>query len=354
MNIRTAIPAQDQQAILRLAERFSQFGRHYSQAFISMLNRQPLTHQPAVNVANIEIFVAEIEEPGVVGFTAVEWRDGPQAELHGIAVDIEHEGKGVASLLLRHVIEQARLRGVEQLECITAETENPSALRLFTNHGFQNAGLIGLYPRGQRAIKLTRSLRTDPEPMNPQPAAEQEEAAAEATHAAWPTTPSYAAIKGHFQAAGRLQTITGSSAWTASQWPNVPGVYLVWRRVASNPRQLLYIGKTGKFVRDGNEPVHFNGGTLRSRLQRWTPYCFQRQGPYAQSFEYGPNFSVNVLPNQPYADRYRHRVPAAEIEVECFLLEGWGNHLSPALLESLLLQDHLLNHGDLPPANNEL
>ena len=208
--------------------------------------------------------------------------------------------------------------------------------------------------RDQQAIKLICSLRTDPEPMNPQPAAEQEEAAAEATHAAWPTTPSYAAIKAHFQAAGRLQTITGSSAWTASQWPNVPGVYLVWHRVDPNPRQLLYIGKTGKFVRDEDATVHFNGGTLRSRLQRWTPYCFQRQGPYAQNFEYGPNFGVNVLPNQPFEDRYRHRVPAAEIEVECLLLEGWGNHLSPALLECLLLQDHLLNHGDLPPANNEL
>lgn len=353
MNIRTALPAQDHQAVLRLSERFNPFGPHYSQVFTSMLAGEPILNQPAVDVANVAIFVAEIEDQGVVGFTAVAWPEGPKAELHGIAVDVEHEGKGVASKLLRHVIEQARLRGVEQLECTTAETANPAALAFFTRHGFQNEGFIGRYPRGQRAIKLTRSLRTDPEPANPQPAAEQEEEAAEATHAAWPTTPSYAAIKAHFQAAGRLQTLTGSTAWTAAQWPNVPGVYLVWRHLAEDHRRLIYIGKTGKFVRDGDEPVHFNGGTLRSRLQRWTPYCFQRQGPYAQNFEYGPNFGVNVLPNQPFEDRYLHRVPAAEIEVECLLLEGCGNHLSPALLESLLLQDHLLNHGDLPPANNE-
>jgi ribosomal protein S18 acetylase RimI-like enzyme len=353
MNIRTALPAQDHQAVLRLSERFNPFGRHYSQVFTSMLAGEPILNQPTVDVANVAIFVAEIEDQAVVGFAAVEWREGLQAKLHGIAVDVEHEGKGVASQLLRHVIHQARLRAVEQLECITAETANPAALGFFTRHGFQNEGFTGRYPKGQRAIKLTRSLRTDPEPADPQPAAEQAEAAAEAAHAVWPTTPSYAAIKAQFHAAGRLQTITGSSAWTASQWPNVPGVYLVWHRVDPNPRQLLYIGKTGKFVREVDEPVHFNGGTLRSRLHRWTPYCFQRQGPYAQSFEYGPNFSVNVLPNQPYEDRYRHRVPAAEIEVECLLLEGWGNHLSPALLESMLLQDHMLNHGDLPPANNE-
>lgn len=354
MNIRIAHPHQDQQAILRLAERFNRFGRDYSQAFISMLARQPLIHQPAVIVANVEIFVAEIEDQGVVGFAAVELRDGRKADLHGIAVDVEYEGQGVASKLLRHVIDQARLRGVEQAECITAETANPAALGLFTRQGFQNAGLIGCYPRGQRAIKLTRSLRTDPEPANQQPMVEHDETCEEATHAAWPTTPPYAAMKAHFQAAGRLKTLNGNSAWTASQWPNVPGVYLVWHRLAPNHRQLLYIGKTGKFLRDGDEVAHFNGGTLKSRLQRWTPYCFQRQGPHAQSFEYGPNFSVNVLPNQPHEDRYRHRVPAAEIEVECFLLGDWTKQLSPALLESLLLQEHLMNHDDLPPANNEL
>jgi hypothetical protein len=240
------------------------------------------------------------------------------------------------------------------------------------HHGNENHGFgLGLQANGTRSVSGHTAYGAKADPAEYDRIAAQavlimknlyridqknpaSENATEATHSPWSTSPTYAAIKADFQKAGRLQTLNGNSAWTASQWPNVPGVYLVWHRLAPNHRQLLYIGKTGKFLRDGDEVVQFNGGTLKSRLQRWTPYCFQRQGPHAQSFEYGPNFSVNVLPNQPHEDRYRHRVPAAEIEVECFLLGDWTKQLSPALLESLLLQEHLMNHDDLPPANNEL
>lgn len=165
--------------------------------------------------------------------------------------------------------------------------------------------------------------------------------------------PSHASIRSFFQQAGRLHLLRGSHAWDAGQWPQGFGVYLVWRAQPESPRELLYIGKAGKYRRVYNNAVEINGGNLAHRLGRWTPYCFQREGPYAGHFEYGPNFGVNQLRQMPHNERYLNHVPAEEIEVECFCLAGWEQNLSPALLEAVLLQAYLAENGDLPPANNE-
>ena len=165
--------------------------------------------------------------------------------------------------------------------------------------------------------------------------------------------PSHASIRSFFQQAGRLHLLRGSHAWDAGQWPQGFGVYLVWRAQPENPRELLYIGKAGKYRRVDNNAAELNGGNLAHRLGRWTPYCFQREGPFANHFEYGPNAGVNHIRMMPYADRYQQHVPAAQIEVECFSLFGWERSLAPALLEAVLLQAYLVENGDLPPANNE-
>ena len=63
---------------------------------------------------------------------------------------------------------------------------------------------------------------------------------------------------------------------------------------------------------------------------------------------------MNEILQKDYEPRYDVHIPSSEIEVECFVLSGWEQQLSPALLETLLIQDHLKSHGDLPVANNEL
>lgn len=173
-----------------------------------------------------------------------------------------------------------------------------------------------------------------------------------------PQTPlipmAHQALQAAFQEAQRSVILAGEQAWNRNQWPEGSGVYLIWRAPAAGARQLLYIGKAGKYRRLEPEQVELNGGNLAARLGRWTPYCFQQEGPFAGHFEYGPNFGVNQLLQMPYVERYQHHVPAAEIEVECFCLAGWEQNLSPALLEAHLLQEYLIEHGDLPVANNEL
>jgi len=46
---------------------------------------------------------------------------------------------------------------------------------------------------------------------------------------------------------------------------------------------------------------------------------FQSQGPYADSFEFEPNFPVNELLRQPFGKRYRQHIPLQDIETERFL-----------------------------------
>lgn len=164
---------------------------------------------------------------------------------------------------------------------------------------------------------------------------------------------SQAFIREFFQQAGRLHLLRGGQVWDANQWPQGFGVYLVWRVQPENQRQLLYIGKAGKYRRVDEKEAELNGGTLAHRLGRWTPYCFQREGPFANHFEYGPNAGVNQIQAMPHQDRYQQHVPAAQIEVECYCLSRWERYLAPSLLEALLLQGCMAENGYLPPANNE-
>ena len=95
-------------------------------------------------------------------------------------------------------------------------------------------------------------------------------------------------------------------------------------------------------------------GSLRGRLHRWTPYSFQKEGPFVDCFEYGPNFPVNELKKQGYPERYQKRVPIAEIKIECLSTGGIEKQVAPAFVETLLLANFVASLGYLPPANQEL
>ena len=95
-------------------------------------------------------------------------------------------------------------------------------------------------------------------------------------------------------------------------------------------------------------------GSLRGRLHRWTPYSFQKEGPFVDCFEYGPNFSTNQLKKQEHAERYQKRVPFSKIKIECLSTSGIEKQVAPALVETLLLANFVASLGRLPLANQEL
>ena len=162
----------------------------------------------------------------------------------------------------------------------------------------------------------------------------------------------YAAITDLFKAANRFVSIAGQTVANLEQaaWPTGSGVYVVRKHTTGD---VLYIGKTGKLKGVDGARAIMNRGSLVQRLERWTPYCFQSAGQYANHFEYGPNFGVNDIPQQPFAVRYRIHVPLGQITTDCFSTAGIEHQLSPALLEALLLQDYVSRSGALPPGNQE-
>ena len=163
----------------------------------------------------------------------------------------------------------------------------------------------------------------------------------------------FAALRDYFAQANRYKRVVVNTvaAFKHVSLLDGPGVYIVSELKDDHTERLLYIGKAGKWVRDDNQRLMLNDGVLSLRTDRWTPYAYQKEGKWAEHFEYGPNFTgKKPLPNP---DNYRHQVPLSKIVTHCFLLAGVEKETSPALLESLLLQHFLLTHGDLPPANQE-
>jgi hypothetical protein len=138
-------------------------------------------------------------------------------------------------------------------------------------------------------------------------------------------------------------------------WPKESGVYVIRKRGCDSLEDIIYVGKTGKIMNDktGTE-VCCGGGKLSARFQRWTPYCFQAEGNYIDHFEFGPNYAVNQLKKQPFEGRYRQRYPISEITVECLITGGIEMQISPALLESLILNEITAKTDRLPLANQEL
>ncbi len=153
--IRPATP-QDLPFIANLATAFNVFGP-YVPVFENMLNGNRAALRPLGVIGVVELFIHE-DAGERTGFVAVEWKNDDIGHIHGVAVDVKHRRKGVANHLLDHVKKLADDRGTLKLECITAETENAPALRCFTDWGFENLGFVGNYPKGQRAVKLSRTL----------------------------------------------------------------------------------------------------------------------------------------------------------------------------------------------------
>lgn len=135
-------------------------------------------------------------------------------------------------------------------------------------------------------------------------------------------------------------------------WPAGRGVYVI--RQISTGDSIVYIGMTGRFKRNNDNSVTMQGGVLAKRELRWHPYSFTTKGTYKEHFEFGPNYSVNILQSKPEESRYRCRIPFSDIIIECYLTDGIEEEVSPAFLETLLLQIYMRMFRTLPPANNQL
>ena len=86
----------------------------------------------------VELLVMTHDVDGVIGY-AVLWCIVDQGELANLAVAPAHRGAGLGSLLLRHVLQAARDRGIEKL-FLEVRTSNAAALALYSGFGFVEVG----------------------------------------------------------------------------------------------------------------------------------------------------------------------------------------------------------------------
>lgn len=104
-----------------------------------------------------------LEDPGAASRPA-ELGSPVVADLLALAVLPAFQNKGIGTKLLLHVIEVAERVApsskIASLRLTVAES-NVGAQRLYARHGFRIVDGSATYDRGQRALRMARSLATD-------------------------------------------------------------------------------------------------------------------------------------------------------------------------------------------------
>ena len=142
-------------------------------------------------------------------------------------------------------------------------------------------------------------------------------------------------------------------------WPASSGVYVIWEKEDLKENNLIYIGMTGKFLKNSNGELKYNNASFKSRISRWTPYRFcenEKDNLMKFHFRFGPKETKTSLQGQIKYDfdAYQVSIHYKKIEIHCFHINSNNFEYTPVLLESLLLTKYLKITGNLPPANNSL
>ena len=84
---------------------------------------------------------------------------GTVADLLAIAVNPEHQSCGIGRRLLCAAIEEARaMESSPRKICLFVAEGNSRGQRLFARHSFRFQGGGGIYPAGQRALSMVKTL----------------------------------------------------------------------------------------------------------------------------------------------------------------------------------------------------
>lgn len=95
----------------------------------------------------------------IVGCAALKDLGDGHAELKSMRVATEHQGKGIASTLLQHVLSEARSSGFSRISLETGSMDFfAPAHRLYARHGFTNCGPFGTYKEDPNSVFMTLAL----------------------------------------------------------------------------------------------------------------------------------------------------------------------------------------------------
>jgi len=143
------------------------------------------------------------------------------------------------------------------------------------------------------------------------------------------------------------------------RWPKESGVYVITKNSINSFEDIVYVGMTGKFIRDDLSRIVFNSGSFDKRKGRWTPYRFcesPRDGNNQFTFRWGPLEKNNKKQREIMYERdaYKHSLAYSDIRIHCFVISRDHEVYTPELLEKEILTRYLKASGNLPLANNEL
>ena len=105
-------------------------------------------------------YVLDIEEHAVRGYAGF-WYDGDDAELMTIGVDRSHRRRGIASALLRHLIDEAQRQGARRM-LLEVRVDNEAALAVYRRFGFTRLGVRKRYYQPEGVDAYTMSLDLQP------------------------------------------------------------------------------------------------------------------------------------------------------------------------------------------------
>lgn len=95
----------------------------------------------------------------LAGFGALKQLTGSHAEIKSMRTAASHVRRGVASMLLRHLVQEAITRGYSRLSLETGSMAFfEPARRLYASFGFEPCAPFGSYKRDPNSVYMTRKL----------------------------------------------------------------------------------------------------------------------------------------------------------------------------------------------------
>jgi len=117
----------------------------------------PETFSGLIGRDAVELIVMVDQDEEVIGY-AVLWCILDQGELANLALATPRRGEGLGGLLLRHVLQVAKDRGVEKL-FLEVRASNRRAVELYRTQGFEEVGVRKAYYEQPREDALVMLLR---------------------------------------------------------------------------------------------------------------------------------------------------------------------------------------------------
>ncbi len=95
----------------------------------------------------------------LAGCSALRVLTGEHGEIKSMRTVASQRGRGVAGALVRHLLTEARVRGIKRLSLETGSQDFfASARRLYARHGFEVCGPFGDYVLDPNSVFMTRAL----------------------------------------------------------------------------------------------------------------------------------------------------------------------------------------------------